>query len=252
MNKDNLISTLIGVIIGIVAAVVFTLRANNPEAFTPPAPVSSIAASSGAVPASDLSHSNKDAPATAGGMQPQVRAAIDAANNNPKDARAQLNAAGMYYQIGQLDRALEFVERALAVEPNNAGALAAAGDIRFDKEDFVGAAAFYERHLQQQPDNVNVRTDLGSTFYKRTPPDYDRAIAEYRKSLAIDARHENTLQNLAIVQLAKGDNSAAREAIENLANAYPSNASLAELRSKAAQLMLSSKSFAGIAFIHLR
>ena len=33
-------------------------------------------------------------------------------------------------------------------------------------------------------------------FALRQPPDYDRAIAEFRRSLERDPRHEQTLQNL--------------------------------------------------------
>lgn len=238
MNKDNIIFGLTGIIIGLVAAVVFTLRANNAgsvgASISPNLAISSENATN-AVPFGDLSHTNKDTPAADGsGMQPQVRAALDAANNNPKDFRAQLNAAGMYYQIGNFDKAIEYADRALAIEPENTGAQTASGDIRFDKGDFIGAAKFYEHVLEHQPENVNVRTDLGSTFFKRTPPDLDRAVAEYKRSLEIDPRHENTLVNLAIVHLARNEKEAARQVIEQLAAANPNNTSLAELRTRAA------------------
>ncbi|MCP9494470.1 MAG: tetratricopeptide repeat protein [Pyrinomonadaceae bacterium MAG19_C2-C3] len=239
MNKDNIIFGLTGIIIGLVAAVVFTLRTNNAgsvgASMNPNLAISAENATN-AVPFGDLSHTNKDTPAadaTGGGMQPQVRAALDAANNNPKDMRAQLNAAGMYYQIGNFDKAIEYTDRALAIEPNNVGALTAAGDIRFDKGDFVEAARFYEHVLEHQPNNVNVRTDLGSTFFQRTPPDLDRAVAEYKRSLEIDARHENTLVNLAILHLTRNEKEAARGVIDQLAAANPNNTSLAELRTRA-------------------
>jgi len=234
MNKDNIIFGLTGIIIGLVAAVVFTLRTNNAGsvgASVNPNLAISAGNATNAVPFGDLSHTNKDAPA--GGMQPQVRAALDAANGNPKEMRAQLNAAGMYYQIGNFDKAIEYADRALAIEPDNVGALTAAGDIRFDKGDFVEAAKFYEHVLEHQPNNVNVRTDLGSTFFQRTPPDLDRAVAEYKRSLEIDARHENTLVNLAILHLTRNEKEAARVVIDQLAAANPNNTSLAELRTRA-------------------
>ena len=235
MNKDNIIFGLTGIIIGLVAAVVFTLRTNNAGsvgASVNPNLAISAENATNAVPFGDLSHTNKDAPG--GGMQPQVRAAIDAANANPKDMRAQLNVAGMYYQIGSFDKAIEFTDRALAIEPDNVAALTASGDIRFDKGDFVEAAKFYEHVLEHQPNNVNVRTDLGSTFFQRTPPDLDRAVAEYKRSLEIDARHENTLVNLAILHLTRNEKEAARAVIDQLAAANPNNTSLAELRTRAA------------------
>lgn len=235
MNKDNLISGLLGVIVGLIAAVVFTLRANNPQA--PRASLNAAAAVSSsandAVAFSDLSHTNKDEAGNVGGgggMQPQVRVAIDAARDNPKDVRAQLNAAGMYYQIGQYDEALPFIERALAAEPDNIGALTAAADTRFEKGDFIGAGEFYERVLRQQPTNVNVRIDLGSTFYQRTPSEYDRAIAEYTRALETENNHPDALHNLAVVQLAKGNRIEADQIVQRLAAAHPDHPTLAELR----------------------
>src|ERR687883_106443 len=44
------------------------------------------------------------------------------------------------------------------------------------------AATFYERPLAIKPDSPDVRTDLGNTYFNRK--DYDRALAEYRKSVA--------------------------------------------------------------------
>jgi tetratricopeptide (TPR) repeat protein len=49
-----------------------------------------------------------------------------------------------------------------------------------------------------RPNQVNVRTDLGTAFWYSGFP--QKAVAEYEKSLATEPTHPNTLFNLAIVQ----------------------------------------------------
>lgn len=226
MSKDNLISSLIGVILGLVAAVVFTLRTNNPVASRARVNPSEIAESN----ASGVVDNPQATAGAGGGMQPQVRAAIDAARENPKDVRAQLNAAGMYYQIGQYEQALPFVKNALVVEPNNSSALIAAADTYFEKGDFIEAANFYEQVLKQQPKNINARIDLGSTYYQRVPPDHTRAIAEYSRALELEPAHPDALHNLAVAQLAKKNRVEAEATIQRFAAAHPNNPALSELR----------------------
>lgn len=223
MSKDNLISSLIGIILGLVAAVVFTLRTNNPVA-------SRARVNPGEIAEGNASVDNQQAAGASGGMQPQVRAAIDAARENPKDVRAQLNAAGMYYQIGQYEQALPFVKNALVVEPNNSSALIAAADTYFEKGDFIEAANFYEQVLKQQPKNINARIDLGSTYYQRVPPDHTRAIAEYSRALELEPAHPDALHNLAVAQLANKNRVEAEATIQRFAAAHPDNPALTELR----------------------
>jgi tetratricopeptide (TPR) repeat protein len=159
--------------------------------------------------------------------------AMDAADRQPRDFDAQMSAAATFYQLGSYDKALLYLNRALALRPTNVDALTAMGDTRYDVRDFTGAAQVYERALVQQPNNADLHAELGNTYYQRSPPDYEHAIAEYRKALAIDAKHEKALQNLAITALRKGDKPTARDALERLAAVNPSNPALASLRSQA-------------------
>lgn len=166
---------------------------------------------------------------------PQLQSAMDAADRSPRDFDAQMKAAVAFYQTGAYEKAIVYAERALQLKPKDADALTAMGDAKYDMGNFTEAAKFYERSLAQRPNDVNVRTDLGNTYFRRTPPDYDRAIAEYRKALNIDSKHEKTLQNLANAALRKGDKATARDAIDRLASVNPANPALASLRSSLEQ-----------------
>lgn len=166
---------------------------------------------------------------------PQVQAEMDAADRNPKDFAAQMKAAATFYQSGAYDKAAVYLERALKLKPKDADALTAMGDTKYDTGNFTEATKFYERSLIERPTDVNVRTDLGNTYFKRTPPDYERAIAEYRKALNLDPKHEKTLQNLAAAALRKGDKATARDALERLAAVNPANPAIASLRASLEQ-----------------
>lgn len=166
---------------------------------------------------------------------PQIQAAMDAADRSPQDFDAQMKAAATFYQTGAYERAAVYLDRAVKLKPTNPDALTAMGDTKYDMGDFVEAAKFYERSLDERPGDVNVRTDLGNTYFRREPPNYDRAIIEYRKSLTIDPKHEKTLQNLAAAALRKGDKTTAREALDRLAAVNPANPALSSLRSSLEQ-----------------
>lgn len=166
---------------------------------------------------------------------PRVQDAMDAADRSPRDFEAQMVAAAAFYQTEAYDKTLVYLERALKLKPTDTDALTAMGDTKYDMKDFTEAAKFYERVLAQKPNDVTVRTDLGNTYFQRQPPDYDRAISEYRKSLAVDPLHEKTLQNLAAAAVRKGDKATARDALDRLASVNPSNPALASLRSSLEQ-----------------
>lgn len=160
----------------------------------------------------------------------EADAARETADRNAGDFNAQMNAAAALYKLSDLKSAARYLERALALRPDDPEALVSMGNTKYDDGDYTGAAAFYERALKLRPDDPDLRTDLGNTYFQRNPPDYDRAIAEYRKSVALDPRHEKTWQNIVAASIRKRDKATAREALERLAALNPQNPALASLR----------------------
>ena len=71
------------------------------------------------------------------------------------------------------------------------------GNTNMDSGRYDDAIKYYTKALDIQPENVNVRTDMG-TCYRRTGRP-DRAVEEYKKSLTFQPDHTNTLANLGIV-----------------------------------------------------
>ncbi|HEX8458798.1 MAG TPA: tetratricopeptide repeat protein [Pyrinomonadaceae bacterium] len=160
-----------------------------------------------------------------------AQAAMEQADSKPKDFDLQMNAATVFYKLKAYDKAALYLQRAIDLKPRDFDALSAMGNTKYDAGDFPAAAAFYERALAVQPQNTEVQTDLGNTYFQRQPPDFRRAIEEYRKTLKIDPRHEKALQNMAAAALQLGDRATASEAIDQLATVNPNNQYLEGLRS---------------------
>ncbi|MGI8654014.1 MAG: tetratricopeptide repeat protein [Pyrinomonadaceae bacterium] len=251
MTKNILLTvvgTILGFMLGFLAANSFSKALTPPgivaetmSPATPPAaaPPLDPAQTSGKLPPNHPNISGDAATAdgatTAGATNitansAQAQSAMDQADRQPRSFDAQMSAAAVFYQAGAFDKAALYLSRALAINPNNADALTAMGDTKYDAGDYTSAASFYERSLAQRPNDVDVRTDLGNTYFQRTPPDFDRAINEYRKALQLDPKHEKTLQNLAAAALRKGDKQIARDAVEKLASVNPSNQFVARMR----------------------
>jgi tetratricopeptide (TPR) repeat protein len=176
----------------------------------------------------DAGDANAPAQPSAASTSADAQAAMDKADRNPKDFQAQADAASVFYNFHDLDKAALYYNRALAIKPNDFDALSQMGNVKYDSNDLAAAATFYERALAVKPDSPDVRTDYGNTFFQRG--DYDRAIAEYRKSVAVDPNHVNSWKNIAAAALKKGDKATAGEAVEHLAKLAPQSPELESYR----------------------
>ncbi|MBV8859161.1 MAG: tetratricopeptide repeat protein [Acidobacteria bacterium] len=171
---------------------------------------------------------------TAASTSAEAQGAMDKADRAPKDFQAQLEAARVFYEQHDFDKAALYADRALQLKGNDFDALVLSGNARYDANDYAGAATFYERALAVKPDSPDVRTDLGNTFFNRG--DYDRAVAEYRKSVQLDPGHVNSWRNIAAASLQKGDKATATEAVEQLSRLAPQSPDTEALRRKLAEL----------------
>ncbi len=246
----NFVFAVLGIVSGFIVGFLITNNLAPVHVHTHAEPAAQIANASGVAPPLDpsqvggalppnhpsvngatnnASSNNRSAAATSASAQN----AMAAADGAPADFDKQMEAAIIFYQAGDFDKATLYLERAVKIKPRDTDALIALGNTRYDAGDAIRAAEIYERALAINPNNADVRTDLGNTYFIREPPDYQRAINEYRRSLQVDARHEKTLQNLALALIRAGDKLAARQTIDKLALVNNQNPALASLRSQA-------------------
>jgi len=115
-----------------------------------------------------------------------VQKVLGKAKSEPDNYEAQIEAGAMYSKIKKFEKAFEFYERAQKIRPHDFAANVKLGNVYFDAQQYEKAEVVYAKAIEINPKDPNVRTDFGLTFFLRKPADTERAIAEYRKSLAID------------------------------------------------------------------
>ena len=228
MNKENILFGVVGLLAGLIIGFMFANSVNQGANVT--------ATSAGKPQSNSLPPGHPDVPGGADpagqsqAMSPAIQAAIDKAKNEPENFDAQLKAAEVYYQIQRFDGAIEYLTRANKLKPDDYGVIVQMGNANFDAEKYPEAEKWYAAALAKKADDVNVRTDLGLTFVFREPPNYDRAIQEFRKSLETDPNHIQTLQNLTVAYSKKGDAANAKATLTKLESVDPSNPAIAKLR----------------------
>ena len=222
MNKENFLFAIIGLLAGLIIGFMFANSVNQSAV----KPVAATTTSQN----QNVPPGHPEIGSTNGAMQPQVQAAIEAAKQNPNDFDAQIKAAEMYYQIQKFDGAVEFLKQANKLKPDDYETIVNLGNAYFDANNYPEAEKSYSAALFQKPDDVNVRTDLGLTFIFRDPPNYERAVQEFTRSLQTDPNHVQTLQNLTVAYTKKGDAAKAKETLAKLEGIDASNASIQKLR----------------------
>lgn len=83
-------------------------------------------------------------------------------------------------------------------EPANAKPRVELGNLYFDAERYSDAIKWYSEAMKLQPNDVNISTDLGVSYYYTNQP--DKALAQFDQSLKIDPKHAKTLLNVGIVR----------------------------------------------------
>lgn len=232
MKKESLVFGITGLTVGLVTGFWFANSINQTgvsSALTS-APASASAVSSDAtIPAGhpDIGQ----APGGSGGAaQVAVQESIDAAKAPPGDFDAQLKAADVYSRIGRYDEALTYLNIAIKLKPEHRETMVSLGNTYFDAEKYDDAEKWYRAALAKKADDADVRTDLGLIFVFRDPPNYDRAIQEFNRSLATNPNHIQTLQNLTVAYSKKDDAVKANETLGKLEGLDPQNKAIPKLR----------------------
>lgn len=221
MKTDNILFGIIGILLGLIIGF---MGANSLNA----------RGGSGASTMSQNSNMPAGHPEVGGNGGPsmqQIQEIVSKAKENPNDFDAQLEAAGVYAQIGRYPDAVNFLKQAVQLKPDDMNAIVMLANALFDSENYVEAATWYEKALAKK-DDPNFRTDYGLTFMLREPPDLDRAISEFQKSLKLQPGHLQSLQNLAAAYVKKKDVVKAKEALVQLEKADPANEAIAKLKTE--------------------
>ena len=200
MRKETIITALVFLGVGFLAGYItdaqinWTARQKPAQAAIPPA----------GMPPGDAA----GAP-TGGGMSPQ----------GLPEGHPPIDSAAIIHQL----------ESMAAQNPKDIETCLKLANFLYDQKQYDKAIEWYERALELDPKNVNARTDLGTAyFYSGRPQD---ALREYNQSLRIDPRHESTILNIIVVNLeGTHDLAAAQKAWDRLYKLNPSHPALAGLK----------------------
>ena len=164
-----------------------------------------------------------------------------------KIAEAEQNASNFSYQKGLglglyrygalkqdkaiIEKSIPILERATNLDPNDIDVLIGLGHAYYDSgffgknnAQFEKARELYNKALAKRPKDIEVITDLGRTYMLQTPPDYPAAVKEFERALAIDPKHEKTLESIVAASSAMGTNATAYR--ERLRAVNPNNNTL--------------------------
>jgi tetratricopeptide (TPR) repeat protein len=105
-------------------------------------------------------------------------------------------------------------------ERTNATPRVQLGNLYFDAERYDDAIKWYAEAIKLTPNDVNVSTDLGVSYYYSNQP--DKALAQFTHSLSLDPKHGKTLLNVGIVKaFAKQDLDGAARAWQEVIRLAP-------------------------------
>lgn len=231
INKENILFAIVGLLSGLIVGFMFANSVNQGAMVQ--ASISGMQQQNSKMPPGHPEVPAGTNPAMMnqqGDSMQEVQAAIEKAKQAPNDFEAQIKVAELYYQIGNNKESIEYLKRASEIKPDDYETIVNLGNAYFDSNQYEDADKWYTTALAKKADDVNVRTDLGLTYIFRTPPNYERAIQEFQRSLSIDPNHIQTLQNMTVAYTKKGDAAQAKQTLAKLETVDAKNSAIPKLR----------------------
>lgn len=166
-------------------------------------------------------------------MMGDVAATIEKAKNNPKDYDAQVAAARVFYQINRFAEAVDYLEKAYAINPTEIakqGALGFIGQYYFDQKKYDEAEEWLNKAIAADPTDADVHVILAETFMQRQTPQPDKAIQELQKAIKISPKNAHAFGHMVEAYALKKDAKSAEDALNKLKEAEPTNPRIAALQ----------------------
>jgi len=117
----------------------------------------------------------------------------------PASQQASASPSGSTSRAAVLDETqVNALKTVAEKETSNATPRVQLGNLYFDAERYDDAIKWYADALKLAPDDVNVSTDLGVSYYYSNQP--DKALSQFDRSLKLDPKHAKTLLNVGIVK----------------------------------------------------
>ena len=157
------------------------------------------------------------------GLGPQAAAQAEELpeGHPPVDGPSAAEAQRLRQQVAE-------IEGLLAANPNDAGLMAAMGNLYFDASRWAEAREWYEKSLQVSSGDPNVITDLAVVY--RNLGNFERTIELLDQAIAIKSDHWQAWYNKVVVyQFDLHEHDAAAEALRALQELKKSNSAIPDL-----------------------
>ena len=118
------------------------------------------------------------------------------AANNKSKAEKTLYKGISFHQSGQLDEAIQWYRKTLAISPKNTIALSNMGFALQSKGRVAEAIASYQQAIAIQPNFADAHRNLGSAL--KTQGKLDAAVESYQKAISIQPDYAEAYCNLAL------------------------------------------------------
>lgn len=177
MTRDNLLFSIIGVLLGFIIGFIFASTMNQRYG---PTGTAGMASSQNLPP--------DHPPIQAGDAQnpqqvfAQVQAAMTKARNEPNNFDAQVTAAKLEYQVQRYDQTVEFLLKANELKPDNYEVLMMLGEANLEGGHYDQAEKWYKAALAKKPDDVSVLASLAFMYLQKgDAKEAEKAIANLEK-----------------------------------------------------------------------
>jgi tetratricopeptide (TPR) repeat protein len=175
----------------------------------------------------------------------EIVARLNEAESRKDDFQFQKNLGTALYRYAAMKQDADLllkikpvVERAAALGPTDIDILNTAGNLFFDlaylKKDPKGyrmAREYYSKVLTKRPEDPNVLTDLGLTYFLDDPPDYTEAAEKLNRAGELNPQDQRALRFAIQAQLQLGRAADAEKNLAKLKAASPDDPVVSELSS---------------------
>jgi cytochrome c-type biogenesis protein CcmH/NrfG len=172
------IAFIVGVVVGVIAAVFYEDFSVPPSSIKPPAsPVARVI--------------NPDA-------QKQISVLQSLLKEDPKNQKALIELGDLYFEADQFDPAIQAYSKALEIDPKNADVRTDMGIMFRRKGDFDRAIAEFKKAAESDPNHTNSRYNIGVVLL-HDKGDIKGAIKAWEEFLKVDPngqRSENIRNQL--------------------------------------------------------
>ena len=124
--------------------------------------------------------------------------------------------ASAYMQLEQEDEAVQALEQAAALAPDNGFVLGQLGELYLKRDNYEGSIAVLERAKAAEPEEPRIRSMLGTAYYYRAHADIQNAVLELEQGTRLAASDADIHFRLALAYMQRDEAGDGDRAIQTL------------------------------------